>query len=190
MSSRSIAACCCAAVAYVVLLAPVDADARARGGAVMRAPAPRVSVPPRAARPMVHAGRTGVVRAGSKAGGLRTASHSSGSRAKHLADSRIKSAHGNKHHDAGHDRRFRRHFGRHLPVAGIGIWYGPLYEPGFYNPGYYAPVQQGPVIVTGNDSAPVRERVAAGGRCRSHAVVVPSEAGGERKVTVTECNLP
>ncbi len=77
-----------------------------------------------------------------------------------------------------------------MPLTGIGIWYGPLYDTGFYNPGFYAPAQQGPVIVTGNDEAPVRERVAASRGCRSHTVVVPSEAGGERNVTVTECNLP
>ena len=189
MTVRSIAAVCCAVVACVVVFVPVDASARARGAAVRSAPAPRVSMPPArprsaitaAPRPGIHAGKTGVVRAATNSGAPRT---------KHLADSRIKSAHGNKHDHIGPDRRFRRHFGRDLPVAGVGIWYGPLYDTGFYNPGSYAPVQQGPIIVTPNDGAPVRERVAAGRGCRAHTVVVPSEAGGERKVTVTECNLP
>ena len=83
-------------------------------------------------------------------------------------------------------QRFRRVFGARLPRNGIGVYYGSSYDPGdvigAVEP--YAPVQ---AIA---DVAALRDgdgAVVIGRRCSSQTVVVPSEAGGERPITITRC---
>jgi hypothetical protein len=82
-------------------------------------------------------------------------------------------------------RRFRRVFGARLPRNGIGINYGSNYDPGDYT----AAAWQYPAMQTVADTPSLLEAESGviGRRCGSQTVVVPSEAGGERPITVTRC---
>ena len=71
---------------------------------------------------------------------------------------------------------YRRAYGRDLPAAGVGVYYGsygvgeePLFVPSL-------PVSQSAV----RSDSDWRD-------CSSQQVVVPSEAGGERRVTIHRC---
>ncbi len=85
--------------------------------------------------------------------------------------------------------RFRRFVGNGLPLAGVGVYYGG-YD---YSGGYEAPdaaIYQQPIYVPEDVTGtvpPGNPSVVSHGVCRSDTHVVPSEAGGERKVTVTRC---
>jgi hypothetical protein len=89
--------------------------------------------------------------------------------------------------------RFRRFFGTGLPLAGIGITYGgydyyggygdQIAEAGAYGQPVYYPAADNfiPVPQAGYPFPSDR------GVCRSQTLTVPSEAGGQRKVTITRC---
>jgi hypothetical protein len=70
-----------------------------------------------------------------------------------------------------HHRRF---FGHGLPLAGIGVAYGPF---------------DAPIADVGTIARPPEASQAAevGSVCRSETRVVASEAGGERAITITWC---
>ena len=82
-------------------------------------------------------------------------------------------------------RRFRRVFGARLPRNGIGVYYGSIYNPD----DFIGAAWQYPPVQTVADMPPLLEGddVVIGRRCGSQTVVVPSEAGGERPITVTRC---
>jgi hypothetical protein len=78
-------------------------------------------------------------------------------------------------------QRFRRVFGPRLPRNGIGVFYGSTFDPDYFTgaAGQY-PAQV--VVDSPSDGiVPVRH-------CGSQTVVVPSEAGGERPITITRCS--
>jgi hypothetical protein len=186
MSARSVAVGCCSLVLFLAAFAPIEALARPRGGGAVSAPVR--AAPAAVPRANVHHGRHGGhVGARTKNLGVGRIHHGQHHHFNHHGKHHHSNHHG-KHHHAAHDRRFKHHVRRHTWPADLGF-YGPVYGP-VYDPGVYQPVQSGPIIVTANGPAPGPERVAVGSGCRSYAVIVPSEAGGERKVTITECNQP
>jgi hypothetical protein len=74
-------------------------------------------------------------------------------------------------------RRHRHFFGLGLPIAGIGVTYGP----------YDGPLVDIAAIARPSDTVPVTQdgnRGLAGG-CRSETRLIPSEAGGEQPITIT-----
>ena len=76
-------------------------------------------------------------------------------------------------------RHHRRFFGFGFPLGGIGVSYDP----------YEAPVADVGAIARPSGAATVAQdgdRSLAGG-CRSETRLVPSEAGGERPITITWC---
>jgi hypothetical protein len=76
-------------------------------------------------------------------------------------------------------RHHRRFFGLGLPIAGIGVTYGP-YDGPFVDIGAMArPSGTAPVTQDG-------DRGLAGG-CRTETRLIPSEAGGEQPITITWC---
>jgi hypothetical protein len=170
MIIRSFAAVCGAVAAFSTALAPTESFARARGVAAASAPAVRAALPRAAPRPNFHRGNASQMPAKSLVAGP---SSKSVPGAKH---------HYKPDHMAPH-RRHTRFFARRLPLGGIGIFYGPIYGPALYE----VPI---PVSETADDAMPVPQRNGGGNHCRSRIVVVPSEAGGERPITITECNLP
>jgi hypothetical protein len=81
-------------------------------------------------------------------------------------------------------RRFRRVFGAHLPIQGIGVYYGSGYDVGNVTG---STSQTAPAIADGpglweDGQLPVLDR-----RCYSQRVIVPAEAGGTRPIVVTRC---
>ena len=170
MIIRSFAAVCGAVAAFSTALAPTESFARARGGAAASAPAMRAALPRAAPRPGFHRGSASQMPAKSLVVGP-------GSKSVHAVKHHYKPDHMAPH------RRHTRVFARHFPYGGIGIYYGPLYGSGLYE----VPV---PVSGTADDAMPVPQGNGGGHRCRSRIVVVPSEASGERPITITECNLP
>jgi hypothetical protein len=78
-------------------------------------------------------------------------------------------------------RRFRRVFGARLPHNGIGVFYGSI-----YNPDDFTGV---PPVQTIADTPPLLagDSIVMARRCGAQIVVVPSEAGGERPITITRC---
>ena len=144
------------------MLAPVEASARSGGLAIGRGPVLRAAVPRPALQPSLHIGRAPALVTKSAA-------------LPNLRPARVAPV-----------QRFRRVFGARLPRNGIGVSYGSIYDPGDFIgvAGPYPPVQ----MVA--NTPPLREgdgAVAGGRRCSSQTVVVPSETGGERPVTVTRC---
>ena len=81
------------------------------------------------------------------------------------------------HVHAAPTRRFRRAFGARLPNNGIGVYYGPSYDPGDLT----GAASTSTMPVAGNEIAVLSRH------CYSETIVVPSEAGGERSITVTRC---
>jgi hypothetical protein len=81
-------------------------------------------------------------------------------------------------------QRFRRVFGARLPRNGIGVFYGSTFDPDYVagTGGPYFPAQT--VDTTGVLAG---DGIVLGRRCGSQTVFVPSEAGGERPITVTRC---
>lgn len=77
-------------------------------------------------------------------------------------------------------QRFHRVFGARFPRNGIGVYDGSIYNPDDY-------VGTAPQTVSNAPELPEDEDVLIGRRCGSQSVVVPSEAGGERRITVTYC---
>jgi hypothetical protein len=75
-------------------------------------------------------------------------------------------------------RRFHRVFGARLPRNGIGVYYG-------YNPDDF--IGTAPQMVANMPALPEDDGIVTSRRCGSQIVVVPSEAGGERRITVTRC---
>lgn len=80
-------------------------------------------------------------------------------------------------------RQHRRFFGFGFPLAGIGVSYGTYpYEAPLVDVGAVArPWGPAPVAQDG-------DRSLAGGECRTETRLVPSEAGGERPITITWCH--
>jgi hypothetical protein len=77
-------------------------------------------------------------------------------------------------------QRFHRVFDARLPRNGIGAYYGSL-----SNPGDFTGV---PSVQTAAYTPALLENEAViGRRCGSQIVVVPSEAGGERPITIRRC---
>ena len=71
---------------------------------------------------------------------------------------------------------YRRVFGYGLPTAGIGVYYGALDGLGAY--------AQIPLVTS---SGPDVRYAAFRRRCGSEIQIVPSEAGGERSITIRRC---
>jgi hypothetical protein len=149
---------CCIASA----LAPVEASARPGGSTIGRGLLFRGAVPRPALQPSVHIGRAPAPVAGG------------------AAVPNFNPAH------VAPVQRFRRVFGARLPRNGIGVYYGSSYDPGgvIGAVGPYAPVQAVADVAAPRESDGA---VVIGRRCSSQTVVVPSEAGGERPITVTGC---
>jgi hypothetical protein len=86
-------------------------------------------------------------------------------------------------------RRFgsRRFFGHGLPPDGIGIYYGDYDDEIADSMAYQQPVY----LPAGGNFVPGPQAdyhiAAERGVCRSQTRTVPSEAGGQRKVTITRC---
>jgi hypothetical protein len=82
-------------------------------------------------------------------------------------------------------QRFRRVFGARLPRKGIGVFFGSTFDPSYFTGG----AGQYPLAQTMADSTPLLggDGIVLGRRCGSQTVFVPSEAGGERPITVTRC---
>jgi hypothetical protein len=72
-------------------------------------------------------------------------------------------------------RHHRRFFGHGLPLAGIGIAYGP----------FGAPIADFGTLARPQDTSQAAEGASV---CRSETRLVPSEAGGERPITITWCH--
>ena len=81
----------------------------------------------------------------------------------------------------------RRFFGHGLPADGIGIYYGDYDDEIADSSAYQEPVY----LPAGGNFAPGPQygyQIAAErGVCRSRTRTVPSETGGQRKVTITSC---
>ena len=81
----------------------------------------------------------------------------------------------------------RRFFGRGLPADGIGIYYGDYDNEITDSIAYQQPVY----LPAGGNFVPGPQadyRIAVErGICRSQTRTVPSEAGGQRRVTITSC---
>jgi hypothetical protein len=75
---------------------------------------------------------------------------------------------------------YRRAFGRDLPAAGVGVYYGSygVGEEPFFVP--VVPASQSAVRSNSRPSDDWRD-------CSSQQVAVPSESGGERRVTIHRC---
>jgi hypothetical protein len=85
---------------------------------------------------------------------------------------------------------FHRFVGNGFPLAGGGVYYGGYDYSGGYEPPPDAAIYQQPIYVPEDVTGTVpsgNPSVVSHGTCRSDTHVVPSEAGGERKVTVTRC---
>jgi hypothetical protein len=108
--------------------------------------------------------------------GPRPALHT-GKVTKFLGATPVKAVHLHKHDHVAPIRRFKRFFGPRFPLSGVVVFYGPTYDPVLYDTAVPIPM---------NGAAPGEEDSGRG--CRSHTIVVPSESGGERQVTVTQCN--
>jgi hypothetical protein len=162
MTFRSLAASLCAVCCIGSVLAPLEASARSGGPSIGRGLVLRGAVLRPALRPSFHFGRgPALVTRGAVVPNIQPA---------HVAPV----------------QRSRRVFGARLPRHGIGVTYGSIYDAG----DVIGVAWQVPPVQTVADMPPLREgdRVAAiGRRCSSQTVVVPSEAGGERPITVTSC---
>ena len=162
MVFRSLVAGVCTVCSIAAAMAPVEASARPGGSTIARGLVLRGGMLRPALQPSVHIGRApALVTSGAAVPNFHPA---------HVAPV----------------QRFRRVFGARLPRNGIGVYYGSIYDPGdvIGAVGQVAPVQ------TVADVPPLREGDGAaviGRRCSSQTVVVPSEAGGERPITVTRC---
>jgi hypothetical protein len=77
-------------------------------------------------------------------------------------------------------RRFHRVFGARFPRNGIGVYDGSISNPDDF-------LGTAPQTVSSTPVLPEDGEVLIGRRCGSQSVVVPSEAGGERRITVTYC---
>jgi hypothetical protein len=75
--------------------------------------------------------------------------------------------------------RFRRFLGRGLPARGIGVYYGAYGAYGGDGSLYADPA--GPSLTSGDEFARPRSR------CGTEVRIVPAEAGGERRITITYC---
>lgn len=162
MAFRILVAGLCAVCCIVAVLAPVEASARPGGSAIGRGLLFRGAVPRPALQPSVHIGRApALVTGGAAVPNFHPA---------HVAPM----------------QRFRRVFGARLPRNGIGVYYGSSYDPGdvIGAVGPVAPVQAVADVAAPREGAGA---VAGGRRCNSQTVVVPSEAGGERPITITRC---
>ena len=161
MMFRSLVASVCTVCCVAALLPPVEASARAGGLTVGRGLMFRGAVPRPGLRRSILIGR-GPALVGKTAV------------APHIQP-----------RQAAPVRRFRRVFGARLPRNGIGVYYGPIYNPDDFigAPWQYPPVQ------TVADTAPflAGDGVVIGRRCGSQTVIVPAESGGERPITVTRC---
>jgi hypothetical protein len=73
-------------------------------------------------------------------------------------------------------RHHRRVFGLGIPVAGVGVSYGPFDQP-IADVGLHA----------ADDGARAGWTAANRGGCRSETRIVASEAGGERPIRITWC---
>jgi hypothetical protein len=160
MIARSFAPVCIAVFLFTVAFAPVDATARSGGLTAQGGRHSAGRVAPARPWPRLHPGKSGPMVTKS-----RGATH-------------IKSVHLNKHGHGVPVRRFKRFFGPDFPLSGVGDFYGPTYGQAPYDTAV-------PITVDGTTPGEGDQRPR---RCRSHTVVVPSEAGGERQITVTECN--
>ena len=78
---------------------------------------------------------------------------------------------------------YRRAYGDGLPAAGIGIYFGP-YAVATDNDAFAAMTAEasGPALTT-SYARPFDERR----RCGAQTQIVPSESGGERRVTIVRC---
>jgi hypothetical protein len=159
MVFRSLVAGVCTACCIVAVLPPPEASARSGGLTIGRGLMARGA----GLRPSVLIGRRPAPVA------------------KHVVVRDVQPAHGTP------VRRFRRVFGARLPRNGIGVSYGSIYSPNdFIGAGWqYAPattVADMPPLVEDDDGAML------GRRCGAQTVVVPSEAGGARPITIWRCH--
>jgi hypothetical protein len=161
MMFRSLVASVCAVCCIASVLSPVEASARLGGSTIGRGLMFHEAVPRPGLRPSVRIGR-----------GPALVARSAVTRNIHRAH-------------VVPVRRFRRVFGPRLPLNGIGVNYGSNYDPGDYSGAawQYPPVQ----TVADTPSLFEGDSGVIGRRCGSQTVVVPSEAGGERPITVTRC---
>lgn len=161
MMFRSLVASACALCCIAAMLSPVEASARSGGLTVGRGLMVRSAVVRPGLRPSVLIGRRPALVARSAV-------------VPHIQQARGTPA-----------PRFRRVFGARLPRNGIGVFYGSVYNPDDFTgaTSQYPPVQ----VVA--DTAPLLESdgIAISRRCGSQTVIVPSEAGGKRTITVTRC---
>jgi hypothetical protein len=162
MIARSFAPVCIAVFLFTVAFAPVDATARPGGLTAHGGRHSAGRVAPARPWPTLHPGRRMVT--------------------KSLRATPIKSVHLNKHGHVVPVRRFKRFFGRDFPLSGVGDFYGAP----FYGPTYDQAPYDTVVSTLVDRTTPGEEDSRRG--CRSHTVVVPSQAGGERQITVTQCN--
>jgi hypothetical protein len=169
MTFRSLVASLCAVCCIGSVLAPLEASARGGGPSIGRGLVLRGAVLRPALRPSFHIGRP------SFHIGRGPALVTRGAVVPNIQPAYVAPV-----------QRSRRVFGARLPRHGIGITYGSIYDAG----DVIGVAGQLPPVQTVADLPPLREgdRVAAiGRRCSSQTVVVPSEAGGERPITVTSC---
>lgn len=76
-------------------------------------------------------------------------------------------------------RFHRRFFGRDLPAAGVGVYYGSY---GLDNALPYLATSNAPSLPSVGDQAASPRR-----GCGTETRIVPAEAGGERRITMTYC---
>ncbi len=162
MAFRILVASLCTVCCVACVLAPVEASARPGGSAIGRGLLFRGAVPRPALQPSVHIGRVPALVTG-------------GAAVPNFHPAQVAPV-----------QRFRRVFGARLPRNGIGVYYGSSYDSGdvIGAVGQYAPVQAVADLPAPGEGAGA---AVIGRRCSSQTIVVPSEAGGERPITVTRC---
>jgi hypothetical protein len=162
MVFRILVASLCTVCGIVAVLAVGEASARPGGLAIGRGLLFRGAVPRPAPQPSVHIGRAPALVTG-------------GAAVPNFHPAQVAPV-----------QRFRRVFGARLPRNGIGVYYGSIYGPSdvIGAAGQYAPVQAVADVPAPGEGA---SAAVIGRRCSSQTIVVPSEAGGERPITVTGC---
>ena len=162
MTIRSLHASALVVCSIASVFVPAEASARAGGLTISRGPIIRSPAP----RPA-----------------LQSSVHIPARRALATKSAAVPSIHASHVTPA---KRYRRIFGPGLPLNGVGVYYGPIYSPGNFT----EIVGQYPTMEPVADMPPLPDGdvAAIGRRCGPQAFVVPSEAGGERTVTVTRCS--